>query len=49
MQDFVLALDGILQFSYVHPDYRVRVPSDVVLAAARAISEQREKLHPANK
>ncbi|MEO5559199.1 MAG: peroxiredoxin-like family protein [Dokdonella sp.] len=46
---YIVDAEGILQFSYVHPDYRVRVPSDVVLAAARAISEQREKLHPANK
>jgi peroxiredoxin len=29
--------DGVLQFSHVHPDYTVRLPQDVVLAAARAI------------
>lgn len=44
---YIVDADGVLQFSYVHPDYRVRVPSDVVLSAARAIAEQREKLHPA--
>jgi peroxiredoxin len=32
---------GILQFSYVHPDYRVRVPQEVILAAAKAIKAQR--------
>jgi peroxiredoxin len=43
---YVVDGDGILQFSYVHPDYRVRLPSEVVLAAARSIAEQHHKLHP---
>ena len=42
---YVVDGDGILQFSYVHPDYRVRVPAEVVLAAARAIAQQHHKLH----
>jgi peroxiredoxin len=37
---------GVLQFSYVHPDYRVRVPAEVVLAAARAIAQKHHELHP---
>ncbi len=43
---YIVDRDGILQFSYVHPDYRIRVPSDVVLAAARAIAGEQQKLHP---
>ncbi len=43
---FVIDEAGILQFSYVHPDYTVRVPQDVVLAAAKAIKEQRQKVQP---
>jgi peroxiredoxin len=37
---------GILQFSYVHPDYRVRVPQEVILAAAKAIKAQRHLVKP---
>jgi hypothetical protein len=37
---------GILQFSYVHPDYRVRVPHEVILAAARAIKANRHIVEP---
>jgi peroxiredoxin len=35
---------GTLQFSYVHPDYTVRLPQEVVLAAARAIDSQKHQL-----
>lgn len=38
--------DGVLQFSYVHPDYKVRLPQEVVLAAARAIGEHKHELKP---
>ncbi|MEO8002094.1 MAG: peroxiredoxin-like family protein, partial [Arenimonas sp.] len=31
---FIIDADGIIQFSYVNPDYKARVPSSVVLAAA---------------
>lgn len=41
---YIVDADGTLQFSYVHPDYTVRVPGDVILAAARAIHEERQKL-----
>jgi peroxiredoxin len=30
---------GVLQFSHVHPDYTVRLPEGVVLAAARAVKQ----------
>lgn len=33
---FVVGTDGIIQFHYVHPDYRVRLEPDVLLAAAKA-------------
>ncbi len=43
---FIVDKDGVLQFSYSHPDYRVRVPGTVVLAAAKAIAERRDHLQP---
>ncbi len=43
---YVVDGKGVLQFSYVNPDYRVRVPSAVVLAAAKAISEQKHVVKP---
>lgn len=44
----VLIVDGHgeLQFSYAHPDYRVRIPATVVLAAAKAIAERAQREHP---
>ncbi len=43
---FIVDGDGKLQFSYVHPDYRLRVPGSVILAAARAIAERKQYLSP---
>lgn len=43
---FIVDRDGVLQFSYSHPDYKVRVPGTVVLAAAKAIAERRQYLKP---
>lgn len=43
---FVVDGEGVVQFAYVHPDYTVRLPQDVVLAAAKAIKEQRYKVVP---
>jgi peroxiredoxin len=43
---FVVDADGTLQFSFVHPDYTVRVPQDVVLAAAKAIRDNKQKVQP---
>ena len=43
---YVVDEAGILQFSYVHPDYRVRVPHEVILAAAKAIKANRHIVQP---
>jgi peroxiredoxin len=43
---FIVDADGIIQFSYVNPDYKARVPSSVVLAAAEAISKRKQYLSP---
>ncbi len=43
---YVVDAAGTLQFSYVNPDYRVRIPAGTVLAAAKAISTQQHKLQP---
>lgn len=43
---FIIDGAGVLQFSYSHPDYKVRVPGSVVLAAAKAIAERRQVLKP---
>jgi peroxiredoxin len=44
---YIVDGEGVLQFSYVHPDYRVRLPEAAVLAAAEAIAAQRHKVKPA--
>lgn len=41
---YLVDAQGLLQFSYVHPDYTVRLPEEVVLAAARAIDKQKHRL-----
>ena len=41
---YLVDAKGTLQFSYVHPDYTVRLPEEVVLAAARAIDAQKHQL-----
>ncbi len=43
---FIVDANGILQFSYTHPDYKVRVPGSVVMAAAKAIAERKQYLKP---
>ncbi|HBK57203.1 MAG TPA: hypothetical protein DDZ76_13100 [Xanthomonadales bacterium] len=43
---FLFDGDGVLQFAYVHPDYRIRVPGAVILAAAREIAAGRHLLQP---
>lgn len=43
---FIVDGEGTLQFGYTHPDYTVRIPGDVILAAARAIAERRDHLKP---
>jgi len=41
---FIADAAGILQFSFVHPDYKVRVPGAVILAAAKAIAAQKHEV-----
>ncbi len=36
---FVLGTDGMIHFSYVNPNYKVRINGDVLLAAAKAALE----------
>ena len=43
---FIVDANGILQFSYTHPDYKVRVPGSVIMAAAKAIAERKQYLQP---
>jgi peroxiredoxin len=43
---FIVDADGVLQFSYSHPDYSIRIPGTVILAAAEAIAERRDRLQP---
>ncbi len=33
---FVAGTDGIIQFCYANPDYKVRIAPDLLLAAARS-------------
>jgi hypothetical protein len=37
----VVDADGVITFSYVNPNYRVRCDPDVVLAAARVVASGR--------
>lgn len=43
---FIVDGHGELQFAYSHPDYRVRIPASVVLAAAKAIAAREQVEHP---
>jgi peroxiredoxin len=43
---FIVDKQGILQFSYVHPDYAARVPGSVILEAAKVIAERKQYLKP---
>lgn len=46
---FIIDAQGIVQFSYINPDYKARVPSSVVLAAAEAIAKQQQYVKPNKK
>ena len=37
---FIIGKDGVIQFSYVNPNYRVRIDPDVLLEAAKAVIRQ---------
>ena len=43
---FIVDRGHILQFSFTHPDYRVRVPGSVILAAAKAIARNEQMVKP---
>lgn len=36
---FIVDKEGVIQFSYVNPDYKTRLSSKVLLAAAKALKE----------
>jgi peroxiredoxin len=40
---YLVASDGTIQLHYVHPDYRVRLDTELLLAAARAGREDEAK------
>lgn len=40
---YIIGTDGIINFAYINPDYKVRLHPDVLLAAARAYNEGADK------
>lgn len=40
---YILGADGVINFAYVNPDYKVRLHPDVLLAAAKAYHEDADK------
>ena len=34
---FIVGTDGVIQFTYANPDYKVRISPDMLLAVARTI------------
>ncbi len=36
---FIVATDGLVQFEYVNPDYKVRIHADLLVAAVRVNSK----------
>jgi peroxiredoxin len=40
---FIIGTDGIINFAYINPDYKVRLHPDVLLAAAKAYKEDADK------
>ena len=43
---FIVDGMGVLQFSYIHPDYKIRVPGKVILAAAEVIAGREQYVKP---
>jgi len=41
---FITDAEGMLQFSYVNPDHRARLPETVILEAAKVIAEKKQYL-----
>jgi len=40
---YIIGADGIINFAYINPDYKVRLHPDVLLAAAKAYNEDVDK------
>jgi len=40
---YIIGTDGIINFAYINPDYKVRLHPDVLLAAAKAYNEDADK------
>jgi len=40
---YIIGVDGIINFAYINPDYKVRLHPDVLLAAAKAYNEDADK------
>ena len=40
---YIIGSDGIINFAYINPDYKVRLHPDVLLAAAKAYTEDADK------
>ena len=40
---YIIGTDGIINFAYINPDYKVRLHPDVLLAAATAYTEEADK------
>jgi peroxiredoxin len=43
---YIVDGEGVLQFGYSHPDYTIRIPGTVILAAAEAIALRKDRLQP---
>lgn len=41
---YIVDGEGVLQFGYSHPDYTLRIPGPVILAAAKAIADRSHRL-----
>jgi len=37
---YIIGVDGVINFAYINPDYKVRLHPDVLLAAAKAYKEE---------
>jgi len=40
---YIIGTDGVINFAYINPDYKVRLHPEVLLAAATAYSEEADK------
>ena len=40
---YIIGTDGIINFAYINPDYKVRLHPDILLAAARAYTGDADK------